>query len=83
MCLAIPMRLLEINGTTGSVEEAGVRRAVGLDLIADPRPGDDYLIHAGFAISRVETAEARETLALFDAIAAAATELPVPVRTDD
>ena len=41
-------------------------RDVGLCLIDDPRPGDYVLIHAGFAIQKVDEQEAQETLRLLD-----------------
>lgn len=65
MCLALPMRLVSIDGTTGSVEHAGVRLQADLSCIEAPVIGDYLIIHAGMAISRVDEAEARETLDLF------------------
>lgn len=64
MCLAVPMRLLERDEGLGVVEIDGVRREVSLMLLDDARVGEFLLIHAGFAIGRVDEAEARETLAL-------------------
>ncbi len=65
MCLAIPMRLIAIDGAAGTVEQGGVTRTVGLDFIEQPAVGEYLIIHAGFAISRVDEAEAQETLELF------------------
>ena len=64
MCLAIPMNVKEINGDMGVVESQGVRRDVGLMLMEDIKVGDWVLIHAGFAISRLNEKEAEETMAL-------------------
>jgi len=58
------MRLLERDEGLGVVEIDGVRREVSLMLLDDARVGEFLLIHAGFAIGRVDEAEARETLAL-------------------
>jgi hydrogenase expression/formation protein HypC len=64
MCLAIPMNVKEINGNMGIVESQGVRREVGLMLMDDLKVGDWVLIHAGFAISKLNETEAEETMAL-------------------
>ncbi len=64
MCLAIPMRLIEIDGDLGVAEVDGVTRQVRLDLLAEVSLGDYILIHAGMAIARVDPDYAEETLAL-------------------
>lgn len=65
MCLAVPMKLLEVTGTSGTVELEGVRRTVSLDLLEGAAPGDYVIVHAGFAIERLEPGEAQRTLDLF------------------
>lgn len=64
MCIAIPMNVKEINGDMGVVEHNGVRREVGLHLLEDVKLDDWVLIHAGFAISKLDQKEAEETLSL-------------------
>jgi len=64
MCIAIPMNVKEINGDIGVVESQGVKREVGLMLMDDVKVGDWVLIHAGFAISKLNQEEAEETMAL-------------------
>jgi hydrogenase expression/formation protein HypC len=64
MCIAIPMNVKEINGNMGVVESQGVKREVGLMLMDDVKVGDWVLIHAGFAISKLNQEEAEETMAL-------------------
>ena len=64
MCLAIPMRLIEIDGVTAVAEVDGVTRAVRLDLLPEAVLGDYVLIHAGLAISRLDAENAEETLTL-------------------
>jgi hydrogenase expression/formation protein HypC len=64
MCLAIPMRLIEIDGTIAVAEVDGVTRQVRLDLLPEAVLGDYVLIHAGLAIARVDAEHAAETLAL-------------------
>ena len=66
MCWAIPARITEVNGAIGKVELEGMAREVGLQLIEDARVGDYVLVHAGFAIQKVDEREAEETLKLFE-----------------
>jgi hydrogenase expression/formation protein HypC len=62
MCLAIPMRLIEIDGAAAVAEVDGVTRQVRLDLLPEAALGDYVLIHAGLAIARVDADQAEETL---------------------
>lgn len=66
MCLGIPGRVVEVHDdrglTMGVVDFGGVRREVCLEYIADKvSPGDYALVHVGFAISRIDEAEAKRT----------------------
>ena len=65
-CLAIPVRVVEIDasGDAGKVDYLGTKIGANFALIRDVRVGDWVIVHAGFAISRLDEAEARETLAL-------------------
>ncbi len=58
MCLAIPMGLVERTELEGVVELDGVRRTVSLMMLPEAAVGDYLLIHAGFAIGRVDEEEA-------------------------
>ena len=64
MCIAVPMEVVEINNNMGVVELNGVKRDVGFMLMEDIQLGDWVLIHAGFAISKLNKEEAEETLSL-------------------
>jgi len=66
MCLAIPVRVVEIDasGDAGKVDYLGTKIGANFALIRDVRVGDWVIVHAGFAITRLDEAEARETLAL-------------------
>ena len=65
MCLGVPMQVISIDGTEIVAEIDGVRREASLMILDDPvRVGDFVIVHAGFAISRLDEEEARETLAL-------------------
>jgi hydrogenase expression/formation protein HypC len=69
MCLAIPMRIVEIEGVTGVADVDGVSRKVRLDLLPEVELGDYILVHAGLAIARVDAGEAEETLSLLRKLA--------------
>jgi len=64
MCWAVPAKVLEVNDNTGTVELSGTRREVGFHLLEDVSVGDYVLVHAGFAIQKLDPAEAQETLRL-------------------
>ncbi len=64
MCLAIPMKVIEINGEIAKAEVDGVVRQARLDLLPEVVVGDYVLIHAGLAIARVDAQAAEETLEL-------------------
>ena len=59
MCLAVPLRIVEINGQDAVGARDGIRRPIRLDLIKEPKLGDYVMVHAGFAIERVEPEEAQ------------------------
>ena len=68
MCWAIPAKVVQIDGDVGKAELSGVVREVGLQLIDDPQLGDYVLIHAGFAIQKLDEQEAQETLRLWQEV---------------
>lgn len=66
MCLAIPSKVTTIDGDMATIEVGGVTRAVSLMLLSDDVVLGDYVIvHAGFAIHKVDPEEAKESLKLF------------------
>ena len=69
MCLGIPGKVTEIDKNVAKVELGGLLREVSLDLCPEVSIGDYVLIHAGFAIQRLDEEEARETLDLLRQIA--------------
>jgi hydrogenase expression/formation protein HypC len=69
MCLAIPMKIIDINGTIATTEVDGVTRQARLDLLPEAELGDFVLVHAGLAISRVDPEDAAETLDLLRKLA--------------
>jgi hydrogenase expression/formation protein HypC len=64
MCLAVPMRVITIDGDVAICEIDGVRREANLMMIDDVAIHDYVLIHAGFAIEKLDENEAEETLRL-------------------
>ncbi len=70
MCWAIPAKVSRIDGEVGTVELDGALRQVGLQLVDDPRVGDYVLVHAGFAIQKLDEEEAAETIRLLGEVAA-------------
>ncbi len=66
MCLAVTGRLISVEGKTGIVEMAGVKRTVGLHLVPEAELGDYVLLHAGFAIQVIDEQEAKTTMAILN-----------------
>jgi hydrogenase expression/formation protein HypC len=69
MCLAVPGRVIEINDKDmlkmAKVDFAGVVREVCLDWVPEVQLNDFVVVHAGFALNKVDENEAKETLRLF------------------
>lgn len=67
MCLAIPAKVIKIMEHDLEVDLMGNQKVVNKDLLAEElQPGDFVLVHAGYAIEKVDEAMAMETLALFE-----------------
>ncbi|MFZ3090287.1 MAG: HypC/HybG/HupF family hydrogenase formation chaperone [Nitrospirota bacterium] len=64
MCLGIPAKVVRINDQTATVEVSGVMKEIGLHLVDDIVVGDYVIVHAGYAINKINEEEARETLQL-------------------
>jgi hydrogenase expression/formation protein HypC len=52
MCLAVPAKIVELQGTDAVVEIEGVRRKANVFFIEEPKVGDYVVLHAGFAIRK-------------------------------
>jgi hydrogenase expression/formation protein HypC len=65
MCVAIPMKVVEINGNVAVCEYENIKRTARIDLIPDIQVGDYIIIHTGFAIQKIDIKDAEETLKLF------------------
>ncbi len=64
MCLAIPMKVIKKNKDKAMVESSGVRRDINISLLKEVRIGDYVVVHAGFAIEKLDETRAKETLDL-------------------
>lgn len=62
MCLAIPSRIIKIENDMGTVDVDGVKRDVSLLMIEEPQIGDYVIVHAGFAIKKIDEVVAYESL---------------------
>jgi hydrogenase expression/formation protein HypC len=73
MCLAVPMRIVSIQGHMARCEARGVRRDVSLTLLdgLDVAVGDHVLVHVGYALQIISADDASESWELFDQIGAA------------
>jgi len=61
MCLAIPARIVEMQGDKAVVDAMGNRFRARMTLLPQAKLGDLVLVHAGFAISTVDEEEAKKT----------------------
>ena len=65
MCLAIPTRVVELlPDNQALVDLGGVRKAISLELVDGVAVGDYVIVHVGYALTRLDPEEARQTLAL-------------------
>ena len=71
MCLSIPSKVIEIDeNNVATVETLGVTRKVSLDLISEEvKVGEYVLIHVGYAMQKIDTQFALESLEVYQKIA--------------
>ena len=65
MCLAIPGKVISLDGATALIEVLGVQRSVAIDFTPNAAVGDYLMVHAGYAIEQVDMEEAERTIELF------------------
>jgi hydrogenase expression/formation protein HypC len=70
MCVAIPAKIKSIEGSLAEVEVGGITRTISIELTPEAQRDDYVLVHAGFAIHKVDEEEARKTLELFEELGA-------------
>jgi len=64
MCLAIPSKIVKIENNVATIDVDGVRRKASLLLVENPNVGDYVIVHAGFAINKLNEEDAMESLNL-------------------
>lgn len=64
MCLAIPSKITKVENNMATIDVDGVQREASLLLLEDAKVGEYVIVHAGFAIQRIDEKAAKETLAL-------------------
>ncbi len=68
MCLAIPMKIKKIEGEFARVEAGRFLRSINVQMLPDIKAGDYVIVHAGFAIERIDPDKAQDTLRLINEI---------------
>lgn len=66
MCLGIPMRIKSISAEFAEVEAGRLNRTINIQMLSSAKVGDYVIVHAGFAIQKVDPDKAKETLRLVD-----------------
>ncbi|MEW6424541.1 MAG: HypC/HybG/HupF family hydrogenase formation chaperone [Bacillota bacterium] len=76
MCLGVPGKVVEaISGEPWAIIETfGLRRRVGTHLVGEVQPGEYLLVHAGYAIEKVDVEDALERIRLWEELSRAAAE---------
>jgi hydrogenase expression/formation protein HypC len=64
MCLAVPYKIISIDGTKAVADVMGVKKEIDIRVLDNVKAGDYVLVHAGFAIQRLDQKEANTTLNL-------------------
>ena len=62
MCLAIPSKITKIENNMATIDVDGVQREASLLLLEDAKVGEYVIVHAGFAIQKIDESAAQETL---------------------
>ncbi|HVO91068.1 MAG TPA: HypC/HybG/HupF family hydrogenase formation chaperone [Casimicrobiaceae bacterium] len=66
MCLALPALIVALPSTGAAIVDiGGVRKEISVELVDDVEPGDYVVVHVGYALARLDAAEAQRTLELF------------------
>jgi len=68
MCLGIPMKILKIDGDFAQVESGRLIRTANIQMLKRLKIGDYIIMHAGFAIQKVDKKRAKETLKIINEI---------------
>lgn len=69
MCYAIPAKIVKIEGENADVDIAGVKKEINVRFLEDPKVGDYVMVHAGFAIEKLDKQAAKQSLELIEEMA--------------
>ncbi|MEO0071702.1 MAG: HypC/HybG/HupF family hydrogenase formation chaperone [candidate division WOR-3 bacterium] len=83
MCLAVPTRIVAINGEVALGEVSGVQREVSIVLTPGVKVGDYVIVHAGFAIQVLDRKAAEENLKILSQMAKRVAEMKKRRQTED
>ena len=81
MCLAVPLRLVALDGTDAVGEVGGIQREVSVMMTPNAKVGDYVIVHAGFAIQVLDQKEAEENLELLRKIGETAEQMAEDARS--
>ncbi|SHF57863.1 HypC/HybG/HupF family hydrogenase formation chaperone [Desulforamulus putei] len=62
MCVAVPLKVIKVTGNMAIAELEGISKEISIALTPEVSVGDWVLVHAGYAIQRIDNEEARETV---------------------
>ena len=82
MCLAIPSKITKIENGIGTIDVDGVKRTASLLLVEDAKVGDYVIVHAGFALHKIDEMAAMETLNILKEAAALVDEREKGIDSD-
>lgn len=68
MCLAIPMKIKKIKGEFAKVEAGRLTRTINIQMLPLIKEGDYVIVHAGFALEKIDPQKAKETLKVINEI---------------
>jgi len=66
MCLSVPAQVISVDGDNAKVSVGGTIMNASLGLVEDIKVGDYILLHTGFALQKIDSEEAAETLKIFE-----------------
>lgn len=66
MCLAIPMKIIQIDGENGILEYKGIQKKINLSLVQPVEIGEYVLVHTGFAIQKIDEEEFYKTMEILE-----------------
>ena len=69
MCLAIPAKILSVDGTAAHCEMSGVTKDIDISLTPEAKAGDLVIVHVGFALQVIDAQKAAATLAAMQSVA--------------